>query len=95
MTELAGGATFSADDPPVGKYPRANSLRNIDHDQVVHAVAFAEPDLRQGAGVGHIVHHDRQAGSLFHAGLNALNRPCYVGREDESLQVRIESAPAD
>src|SRR5208283_3767165 len=89
MTEFTGKAAFSSEDSAVDKDACAQSLRHVHDDQIVYAVAQAEPNLRQCAGVGNVVHNNRQAGGLFDTRLDAPNGPVDVGREYGLVEVGL------
>src|SRR5260370_23666731 len=92
VAKLSGHAVRAAKQLPIGEDSGSNSLRDIDDDEVVQAVAIAEPDLGEGAGVGYVVHLDVQAGGALNAGFDARYRPVQVGGEDEVFKQRIGAA---
>ena len=92
MAELAGASTFPAYQLPVGKDACADTLRHIDDNQVLRGIAVAEPYLRQGAGVGHIVYHHRESSRLLDACFQLPDGPVDVRGEDRFCKPRIEAA---
>ncbi len=92
MAKLSGHAVRAAKQLPIGEDSGSNSLRDVDYDEVVQAVAIAEPDLGERAGVGYVVHLDVQAGGALNAGFDARYRPVQVGGEDEFFKQRIGAA---
>ena len=75
MTEFACVTAFSAQDAPVRKDARAQSLRHIDHHKIVHSVAMTEPDFSKRTSVCNVVHYYRQASCFFDTRLKPSNWP--------------------
>jgi hypothetical protein len=92
VAELSGHTIGAAQQPPVGEDAGPNAFGDVDHDEVADAIAIAEPDFGQGAGVGDIVHFDTKAGGTLDARFDAQYRPVEVGREDELFEKRICAA---
>ena len=91
MTELAGHAVIAAEKLAVGKDSGADSLRDVDDNEIVHAVAVAEPDFGERTGVGYVVHLDAKARGPLNARFDAEHRPVEIGGEDEFLQMQIST----
>src|SRR5437899_1301820 len=92
VSKLSGHAVRAAKQLPIGKDSGSNSLRDVDDDEVVQAVAVAEPHLGEGAGVGHVVHLDVQAGGALNAGLDARYRPVEIRGEDKFFEPGVGAA---
>ena len=92
VAELAGHAVLAAQQAAVGEDAGADAFGDVDGDDIVRAVAVAEPDLGERAGVGGVVHLDPQAGGALDARVEAEHRPAQVGSEDELLQMQVRAA---
>ena len=89
MPKLPCHALVPAQDLPVHKDPNRNALRHIQHHQSIVRVAISKPDLRQRAGIRHVVDLHRQPRSLLDIRLQIDHRPIQSRRKHQRLRVRI------
>ena len=91
MTKLACYAGLAAQEMAIREDSGANSLRDVDNDQVMHPVAISEPHFRQSTRIGNIVDDNRKAGGSFDTRLQLPDGPVHVWRKDGFFKVWIKA----